>query len=532
MGIAAEYYNNLANIEREYIYYNYSDAKYKANFDETSNLVRLMNNERSKFVSRFNKINNVSLTEGQIQDLLNNWSYNGEAGSKILDYLNAFNPDENGVISGANTSASVVVGDGTLSNAISNFNSSKAKRLDGITKIISGVNNSIDNVIKLLADTENYLLATAVATAYYSGSESIPRDVLERLGIGNETASITKSDIKLANQKMVSVISTIRENISSLVTLSGEIESKTSKESASLFSNYVNALKASFNSVGGTMYELAVQYAAMLAIEKGEKIMRENDAKICSIIADRGKLESVWTGQAGSTESEKTELKDDVQIVYGKDGISFTYGINVKTRQGRKFKEHTQSLPLEGLTARDNSMLSQALDKIERQAGIADTQEKAAQLIGNKQTEGGFSEQWAAIKQLAGAVSLVDALSGLGGKYDFSSLLLINGKIFSIYDILLRISDPVNIENQMTSGNKKMYLVEGMDYTKVRANVSEKAKEIEETIVGKSKGQRNKSNNLIVKGISRTFAAYKTLQTTKISITLNLGHIYNSNIFK
>lgn len=69
-------------------------------------------------------------------------------------------------------------------------------------------------------------------------------------------------------------------------------------------------------------------------------------------------------------------------------------------------------------------------------------------------------------------LNLVDAISGSGIKGDFSAILVVNNRIFTILDILDRIEDTL-AEIESYGGKGKGYTVEGAYLDRMRKTLSD-----------------------------------------------------------
>ena len=95
-----------------------------------------------------------------------------------------------------------------MSNARTAFNTSKTKAKESITPIIEAIDHSINNIIRVLAENKEYLLAEAIRDAYYSGQRVPPAD----LGIPADT-SVGKNLIAVSDNKLVTTIQTLQNSL-------------------------------------------------------------------------------------------------------------------------------------------------------------------------------------------------------------------------------------------------------------------------------------------------------------------------------
>lgn len=478
-----------------------------------ASLDRLWKTQKTIFTQRFNKLNKQGSSGrnfNQVKKLLENWDTNGDNGASVLSELqNIAIFDNNGQSTAYGTSGGVYIGDFTVANARSAFNTSKSKAQASISPMIKAINESINNIVAILAANKEYLLAQAIVESYYSGEEYVS----PALGIPSDT-SIGQNLIAVSNNKLIETINTLKDNLNKLAALEGSnLASNPYKAS---YSEIVGSIKASLNSIGGTMHEIGFTLAALNAAKKAEKELQETNKEIADSVSKAGgTFTAHWTAQ-DTSEDSGSETKDDVTISWNDGNAQITFGGSIKLRQGQGFKGSgpgSQALPLSGFVVRQEN-LEQNLKKLERYAaGVTNSAASMIAALGSEDIP--FSE-WYQIKQRLGMLNLVDAIAGTGTTGDFSAILVVNNRIFTVPDILERIGETLQqIENSGDSG--KGYTVEGAYLDRMRAELWKGMSE--DWTPGKQALSRNK----------RT---WEILQREKISITLNLGYLYTANIFQ
>lgn len=113
-------------------------------------------------------------------------------------------------------------------------------------------------------------------------------------------------------------------------------------------------------------------------------------------------------------------------------------------------------------------------------------------------------------------LSLVDAISGSGLQGDFSALLIVNNRIFTMTDILDNIGQTL-AEIDTPGAIGKGYTVHGAELSELQSKVSSQSQQHGD--VGKQ-------------ALSRNRMAWQSLQDAKISISLNLGYLFGSSVFQ
>lgn len=189
--------------------------------------------------------------------------------------------DSNGQSTAYGTSGGVQVGDFTVANARSAFNTSKKNAMASIEPIITAVNNSINNIIRVLADNKEYLLAQAIVDVYYSGQKTVPTD----LGIPSDT-SVGKNLISVSDTKLVATIQTLQASLNQLSSLKGSTLKAGPYQAT--YSDIVGSIRSSLNSIGGTMHEVGFSLAALEAAKKAEKAFKEGNEEVAAGVASVG----------------------------------------------------------------------------------------------------------------------------------------------------------------------------------------------------------------------------------------------------
>jgi len=171
------------------------------------------------------------------------------------------------------TSAGVgIEEDISIANARTHFNKTKKSALESVDKVCTAVNKSINNIIKILADNKEYLLAEALMDIYYKGKDIVPAD----LGIPSNT-SLGRNLIAISDTKITEIVNTIRQNIDNLSALNN---TQTKGEVTTAYSDAVGSIKASFNSLGGTIHEMCFAFAALRASQDGEELLKKTNDEI------------------------------------------------------------------------------------------------------------------------------------------------------------------------------------------------------------------------------------------------------------
>ena len=519
----SNWYASQKTIERKtgrpYLYYKIENAKGSIPSINMGVARDILKEQGALFYGRFNARNNTSLSKKEVDEILKDWvSDTGIIGQKIDRAMQQMVFDDQGEFK-YGTSGGVAVGENiSLSEAKSVFNTSKKKALASCSQIINGVDGAIEKILKVLEANGESVLVKAIVNQYYSGGRKVPERIRFLVHDGNiERELIQKSDTKL-----VTTIKTLNEAIVALEALGKHGQSKKAGEVRSEYGKLIGVIQSCFNSIGGTVHEVAVAHAVNVAADVGNKAIKKTEKQIKNLVAGtNGSFYSQWSAQEGGTDGK--ESKDDVTFTYNKNGLIVDFGGTVKLRQSKAFRGSgagSQTLGVKGLIARGETYdsITKKLEKYSpgvNQYGyqlLGAWGEDRSGVPGTDNVQG----DWWKIKQLAGALTLVDSLSGTGAIGDFSALLIVNNKIFSIADILQKIIEDVPTQ-LMGSGVNRFFEVD-FSY---------------KSLLNKVQGQAaSNKHNKFLEALDRNKFTYSTLQQAKIKITLNLGHIYGPDIFK
>lgn len=489
-------------------YLAYTIARGQADIDDNT-LNRIMRGQLQMFSKRFNQVNGTKYSGQQIKKLMDDWVSNGgQIGQNIDNAMqNIAKFDSNGIAGAYSTSGDISVDGVSLANAGAAFSQTADMCLEKVSSVVSAVDNAVNNVITTIAENWEFLVAARLIDAYYKDG-NVPEDIQS---IANcIDTSISEGMVRETDTKIVLAMETVRENLDTLASLGN---GGGSADIQNTFQSAVDSIAAAFNSIGGTVHEMAEAHAINVASQTGQDAIAKTNDQIKSLVAGAGgKFYSNWTAQDSST-LEGKESKEDVHITWNKGGVILEFGGNIKLRQSAAFQGSgpgSIALGVEGFVARSMTyqQLAKRLNSFSAGAG-----QYGYSLVGALGTQVDTMD-WYNIRQAIGALSLVDAIAGSGIKGDYSTLLIINNKIFSIYDIIRKIYD--NSDTILKYGGNKYYIVEGFDLGTIRGKIM----------------SSQDGNNVFVKAVKRNRLAYQVLNNTKISITLNMGRLFSPTVFQ
>lgn len=507
-------------------YLNLHKAKYGTHQLNEATLNKILKNQKKIYTSRFNTLNNVKLSYEQINELMSDWvSKDGTIGRQIdgvMQNLLNYQEGTNGITDKVATSGGVAVGDGvTLSNARSAFNTSKANALRSIAGICNGVDKAVNTMIETVAQCGEKNLAFAALAAY--GGNEVPSALRQKITNGT---TILSQEIVTANSKVIQASAKIGRSLQELQALGKQQGRYKAADFRKQYGEIVGAIQGAVNTLGGVINEVAVAYGINAANSIGQKAIREKDQEIAAQVRAQGGSFSAATVGQETEEGTHKETKDDVEIVWNTNGLTLTFGGSIKLRQGQGFNSNkganSKSLGVSGFVARTETLAS-LLKKVDRYvSGVSVTRYATSSIAALEDTNIVPSGSWAILQQHIGALTLVDAMAGLGQAGDFSTLLIVNNRIFSIGDILNKIYD--SQDALLTKNAQKPYLVEGMSLGGLRDKVQA------ESI--KKGSEKPKQTKYFTEAYWRNQESRNILNSTKVKITLNLGNLYGSDIFK
>lgn len=500
-------------------------------------LDRFFEGQKRSLTNRFNKLNNLKSTSALDFDELKKLTSffasdlvdkNGlvlkdgsgsPVGNKIVEILNS-TVIGNGSGNDKKTLGDVISTTGSFSlfgtgnkNGIALSHTSKIvdKLMSNLSRnsstMINALNKNLNDMIDVFA-INNKDLDVALIKAMYIRN---PGGIINTGNQGNFT--ISGKELTASESKAIKAINTLKTNISELSKLS-----KNKSATKDDVQRIVEAIQACFNSIAGTAEEAAVNYAINEMNRQGYLRVNEEIQDIVKKVGMNGavSLDSTLTGaitqaREGEAVSSGKELMNDVEVTWNSGGMSLTFGGSIKLRQGQGFKSTRSGFGLE-LTAREGTY-EKMIKRVE--AVIPGARMYGYAMVANlKGRMSEYNDDWYKLRMFLGAVSFADAMTGLGGSInDFSSLMIINNRIFSVYDILDRIATEEAKKQILKKGSHNApYTVKSLYLEPIRNEVEAKVE---------------KENTKRWQAVMRTENAYKILNAKKVSVSINFANLYN-----
>lgn len=304
--------------------------------------------------------------------------------------------------------------------------------------LLDEVNSRINNIIDVMSHCgENIIVAQLQAVR---DGKTIPE--IEKLN----NKQFSAAEISSAQNRMLRSMETLQENISALSSLSDNGGSSEIK-----YSSLLQSIRGCFNDIGGHLFEVACAYVAKHSkyyfnkniVPEINMAFTRSGAKVFSNVAN-----------TGLNRINGHEVKNDIEMYYNENGISFIIGGNIKLNN--QVRQHFGS----NITIRNvhkgmtfgqfveyglQSGANQAnLQWIEGHIGALKTKKggKDVPYVLSKSLESNFDN----FKQYCQYETALHMLTGSGDfkNHDFSTMFVVNNKVLSMYDLLRLIANDFN----------------------------------------------------------------------------------------
>lgn len=302
---------------------------------------------------------------------------------------------------------------------------------DEAAKISKEIQNYLDSLIPKLFRAGQLSLANEILTAI-PGVTTLSPEVIKKYN----NQKISESQLSLANlelEKDIQKIRMLNENL--------QIYSKTGVPSDISLKSIVKSLQGCFANIGGKMLEPVAVHGANLC---GEEIRKE--IRTINQVLNQSPIMTVTSTSTGQNKnlSGKSQ-KGDMSMQWGRDGLTWTAYGSVK-HSGENSYSPIKGQPLRGSIPDIHSGYNLRKFIETTYEGYPSPFSGFDQYLGSKNVRGAgsFSSQarsaWSSIKKVGKYKVFAEALTGQGiGKQsqgDFASLLIINARVFSMYDVL------------------------------------------------------------------------------------------------
>lgn len=415
----------------------------------------------SGFVSKFKEINsnvpeiqNMSL--GEIASLLGQWKSNsGNLGQQFSeDLAKAF---QNRMLTGGYLLKDF---DNYIKRKeFTNITSSAQQNIAKAQKALELIKKRLEDYIDILSDSgEEVLLQRCIELKEQAGKPFTGKGV-ERYN-NHFLSSVDQKQIKnkvMTNMKNLEIIIGNLRNLAS-GGKSGKIETVNKKGEKVIIDTPRGLLSLAssgvFNPVGGEgIHEPIVAHVANVVKYKGYTEVLDPIKKIFGSVSHfylKGQTDGVGgvLKDLEGTKMEGKQVKPDINLYWDLGSFTVEFPASLKARYGpnsysRKQGNFQKSAELSGQNISLGELLAMAIE-----SGNAATYEQGWSALlsstkdrrrTNLHLDGNYHElndSWNNFRRVAYGLGLFRGLVGTGLKGDFAALLIINNKIYSMYDIL------------------------------------------------------------------------------------------------
>lgn len=494
-------------------------ALYAGGFRETT-LRQALNRQKQEFYDRFRKLNTSSsagsgLTDRQIDSILNEFSQNGVYGSEAAAIIEKSIDDAFGQ-NGFGTGADIMVGNQSLTSLGRGGAATEPEIMQRCSDVNAKMQDYVNGLIIALSNCQEGALAETVRRHADANGTPLSANAMRAL---NGNGIITGEQVKEAGTKLDANMRTFYENLKELDALAQSIGKGSTSSLAdspqNLFKKYVSSLSGCANAIGGFVHELMTRQAFDQAAQSAQaKVMELHNGIRKQALAGRGVRVAKWEGTETSDPKfgKRQETKNDVSMLSSDNGglLSMTIGGTVRLRRGGKF--NAKSASVGGFVARQETLSSLA-GKLPGRQGEA-LLKYAYGEVGAWENSTFAADSWERMKNLVGALSMLDAISGKGMEIgDLSSIIVVNDKVFTVPDVLSKVLDNVS---SLGNGKGRPYTVSGLSFSSMQGKI--KAKSAHPTKSGKGW--------VFAEAYYRNKNTYEMVARQKIGIAMNFGYLY------
>lgn len=369
--------------------------------------------------------NNKNMTDKELINFLREISIGGLVGTPVIDMLNSLNFNSNNNKSDIGTGA--------------NFNA-RVEALepwipDEAVRINSALNGILDDIIYVMSKSGLDIIASQLKQVQSGTPVST---VITQTPITVHNGVYPETQLSLADFN----VKTALENLQQKMQLLSNISPNSDNSGALSLDSIQKSIAGSFSDIGGELFEPVVAHAINLV---GNRMIEEKKKIDNAFVQSGGILRAT---QSGNIRKESgAQQKNDIEMVYTKNGITYSIGGTIKLRQGEKdlngngwIKNIHSGLTLGRLVelTLSNTGQSQLGQYYAAMLGaIKSTQSNRSRFFDSRSSDYNAGlNSWIEMKNAATLSGLALGLSGTGAYGDFSGILVYNNIIYSIYDLL------------------------------------------------------------------------------------------------
>lgn len=473
------------------------------NYDGPNAYIFNINSAKTKvleeFLNRFRVYNkNTEISDKEITSLLKAFSTNGQIGSSIIEQINNLNFKD-----GGNKSTGLYTGAGLFDSRLGADGEIEVKIPEQAAKINRTIRENLQSSIDVLGKFSKDIIIVALKEAY----TGVPSNISEILKTKKDTYYISGLESEISDVNVKKSVSRLRENINKLDNISKGEKLSSQDEIDSI----IKSVQGCFSAIMGVMYEPVATHAINLAKNKFDT---EGKKAIDSAFSASGGIVSArQTGQKGK-ELYGHDAKEDIELTWNQNEISYRFGASIKLAQREKVlsgKGYINNLHSGYNIGR---YIADAFSLAGKKSDSSKKHWEAvwgARDIGNASSSYGKAlESWRTMVEYGKYSAALRALSGSGAKLDFAALIIVNNKIYSLYDLL----------KKMTNEFDRYMSINGIkpDFSSLREQVK--------LSVGNS--NLRKRDIVIEDRLAKTIPAIEKVYASEVKINLKLASLFNN----
>lgn len=473
------------------------------NYDGPNAYIFDINSAKTKileeFLNRFRAYNkNTGIKDEKIISLLEAFSTNGQVGSSIIEQINNLNFKD-----GGNKSTGLYTGAGLGNSRFRTDGEIEVKIPEQAAKINRTIRENLQSSIDVLGKFSKDITIAALKEAY----TGVPSNISKILKTKKDTYYISGLESEISDVNVKKSVSRLRENINKLDNISKGEKPSSQDEIDSI----IKSVQGCFSAIMGVMYEPVAAHAINLARDKFDTEGKK--AIDAAFSASGGIVSAQQTGQKGK-ELYGHDAKEDIELTWTQNEISYRFGASIKLAQREEVLSGKGYI--NNLHSRYN-IGRYIADAFSLAGKKSDSSKRHWEAVWGARDTGNASsiyrkalESWRTMVEYGKYSAALRALSGSGAELDFAALIIVNNKIYSLYDLL----------KKMTNDFKTYMSINGIktDFYSLREQVK--------LSVGNS--NLRKKDIVIEDRLAKTIPAIEKVYASEVKINLKLASLFNN----
>ena len=428
-----------------YHYDNYNGAKGSLSPDLVKEQVK--RNFLATIVKQQEQKNQTNIDAEEILHLLREMSSGGVIGDKLVTELNsvAFTSSDKGM-------SWFPTGSGFMNLAVPS-DGGPVKIPEKAQEIVSLINQKIQNLIIGLKNAEQYAALSELKNAWSGTSIS---SLFSGLDLTVPDGLISSNQLSVADLRLQKYVENVND-VLDLTAAGGEMSPKD-------FNSFLRNLQSTFSNLGGHFYEAVVNQAGNII---SDTMMKEIDKTNNSV---QSSIITVTSHHTGNIRVDHKDIKPDIVLTANKNGLIIDFGGSIKLSQQEKALQ-TGKLPRinftsswtlgrmleEGHTFANSMQLipyyEAGFGAIKTWGGENFTASSSRNYSKKRQYDfnayDDIANAWDNAKEASKYVMALKVLTGSGEQinsnglqfHDTASILVVNNRIYNMYDILNNIAN-------------------------------------------------------------------------------------------